>query len=138
MATALPIRERLPGRQSLAAGLVIVVFGLLGYIVQLSMQRLSTPWYLPLSATLGVLLIVASLRQTRTVWRGFALVLVVILAVAEWGFVVRTRQPAYAGPVAADESFPAFASACADGSPFTRRDLDGGQNNLLVFFRGRW
>jgi hypothetical protein len=26
----------------------------------------------------------------------------------------------------------------ADGSPFTQRDLEGDQNNVMVFFRGRW
>ena len=135
MATA---STRPSGRLFLAAGLAIGALGVLGYVLQLSMQRLSTPWYLPISATLGVLLLVASLRQARTVWRTLALVLVVVLAVAEWGFVLRTRLPAYAGPVEADQSFPAFATARADGTPFARRDLDGDQNSLFVFFRGRW
>jgi hypothetical protein len=110
----------------------------LGYVVQLSMQRLSTPWYLPISATLGVLLLVVSLWQARTVWRMFALVLLVFLAGAEWLVLLRARLPAYAGPVVADQSFPAFTTARADGTPFTRRDLVGDQNSLLVFFRGRW
>ena len=57
------------GRLFLASGLAIGALGVLGYVLQLSMQRLSTPWYLPISATLGVLLLVASLRQARTVWR---------------------------------------------------------------------
>ena len=127
-----------PGRLLLFVGLAVGVLGILGYVVQLWMQRLSTPWYLPISATLGVVLVIASLWQARSVWRALALVLVVLFAVAEWGFVLRSRLPAYAGPVTPDQPFPAFATTRADGAPFTRRDLDGEQNSLFVFFRGRW
>jgi hypothetical protein len=138
MATASASPGRFPGRLFLAAGLAIGPLGVLGYFVQLSMQRLSTPWYLPISATLGVLLIVVSLWQARTFWRILALVLVVLLAGTEWVVLLRARLPAYAGPVAADQSFPAFTTARADGTPFTQRDLAGDQNSVLVFFRGRW
>ena len=48
------------------------------------------------------------------------------------------RLPAYTGPVAAGQPFPEFATQRADGSPFTQRDLEGDQNNVMVFFRGRW
>lgn len=136
MATASPSPK--PGRLLVFIGLALGLLGIVGYAVQLWMQRLSTPWYMPIAATLGVVLVVASLWQARSVWRALALVLVVVLAAADWGLVLRSRLPAYAGPVAADQPFPAFATARADGTPFARRDLDGDQNSLFVFFRGRW
>jgi hypothetical protein len=127
-----------PGRLLVFIGLAVGVLGIVGYVVQLWMQRLSTPWYLPISATLGVLLIVASMRRARSAWRVFALVLVVLLAVAEWRFVQKSHLPAYVGPLAAEQSFPPFATSRADSTPFTRRDLEGDENSLFVFFRGRW
>ena len=96
------------------------------------------PWYAPIAATLGVLLIAVALWQARSVWRLLALLLIVLLAGAEWAFMLETRLPAYAGPVAAGQPFPEFTTVRADGTPFTQRDLEGDQNNVMVFFRGRW
>jgi hypothetical protein len=127
----------LPGRLFLALGLGLAALGALGYVAQVLMQRLTAPWYVPISATLGVACLVASLWQARTVWRVLALLLLVLLAGAEWAFLLGTRLPEYAGPVERDRPFPAFATARADGAPFTQRDLEGDHNNLLVFFRGR-
>jgi hypothetical protein len=93
---------------------------------------------------LGVVFVAASLWQARTVWRVLGLVLVVLVAGAGWTFLLSptefggTRLPAYAGPVAVGQPFPAFATTRADGSPFTQGDLEGHRNNVLVFFRGRW
>jgi hypothetical protein len=122
----------------LLLGLGIAALGLIGYAVQLSVQRLTAPWYMPAAATLGVALVLASLWQRRTVWRVLALVFVLLLAGAEWAFMLTTRLPAYAGPVAAGQPFPAFTTTRADGTPFTQGDLEGDQNTVLVFFRGRW
>jgi hypothetical protein len=106
--------------------------------VQLATQRLMMPWYVPLLATLGALLVAASLWQTRTVWRLLALLLVVLLAGAEWAFLLATRLPPYTGPVALGQPFPVFATVRADGTPFAQSDLQGSQNSVLVAFRGRW
>ena len=106
--------------------------------MQISAQRLTAPWYMPCAATLGAALLVVSLWRKRTVWRMLALLLVVLLAGAEWTFLLATRPPAYTGPVAEGRPFPAFATARADGTPFTQADLAGDKNNVLVFFRGRW
>jgi hypothetical protein len=131
-------QRRYPGRLFLMLGLGLAVLGVIGYIVQIKMSRLMTPWYMPCLATLGVGLLVASLWQARTLWRVLALLLVVLLAGAEWTFLLAMRLPEYTGPVAEGQPFPAFATARADGAPFTQRDLEGEQNNVLVFFRGRW
>ena len=64
----------------------------------------------------------------------------VVLALAgfQWTFLFLVRLPEYTGPVAVGQPFPAFTTQRADGTSFTQRDLAGEQNNVLVFFRGRW
>jgi hypothetical protein len=134
--TAVP--RRYPGRLFLALGLALTALGVIGYVVQLSAQRLFAPWYMPWSATLGVFLLVVSLWQARTVWRWLALLLVMLFAGAEWAFLLGERLPPYSGPVTVGKPFPAFATVRADGTSFTQRDLEGDQNGVMVFFRGRW
>jgi hypothetical protein len=129
---------RSSGRLLLALGLCLPVLGVVGYVVQLSAQRLTAPWYVPATATLGAGLIALSLLRARTVWRVLALLLVVLVAGAEWAFLLALRAPPYTGPVAVGQPFPAFATARADGASFTERDLEGDQNTVLVSFRGRW
>jgi hypothetical protein len=111
---------------------------LIAYTVQMSLQRLIVPWYLPIMASLGVVLVVLSIWKRRTVVRVLALVFVVLLAGASWAFLFAVRLPRYTGPVAVGRPFPAFESSRADGTPFNQRDLAGDQANLLVVFRGRW
>jgi hypothetical protein len=138
MTIAPAVPRRKPGRPYLAAGLALGALGVLGYAVQLWLRHLSTPWYMPIAATLGVLLLVVSLWQARTVWRVLGLVVLLLLAGAEWALLLGSRLPEYAGPVEVAEDFPAFSTVRADGTPFTRRDLVGEQNSVLVSFRGRW
>jgi hypothetical protein len=103
------------------------------------MGLLTTPWYAPVLATGGIGLVLLALRRRLGAWRVLALVFVALVAVYQWWFLLaHTRLPAYAGPVAAGEPFPEFRAARADGSPFTRADLEGKQATALVFFRGRW
>jgi hypothetical protein len=130
--------QRFGGRLLAMIGLGLAVLGVLGYAVQLWLGRLMTPWYMPILATLGVVLVVMSLLSTRTVWRGFVLLALTLLAGAEWGFLYALRLPRYTGPVTVGQPFPAFKTSRADGTPFTQRDLAGDQNSALVFFRGRW
>jgi hypothetical protein len=138
MTTSAPIPRRFPGRLFLALGLCLPILGILGYIAQLWAQRLTAPWYMPIAATLGVVLIAVALWQARSVWRILALLLVVLIAGAEWALMLEMRLPAYTGPVAAGQPFPEFAAQRADGAPFTQRDLEGDQKTVMVFFRGRW
>lgn len=126
------------GRLFLVLGLGLATLGVIGYVVQLSMQRLMAPWYLPLSATLGVVSVAFALWKTRTVWRVLSLLLVMLLASLEWTFLVVLRLPAYTGPIETGKLFPTFATSLANGASFTERNLRGEQNSVLVFFRGRW
>ena len=93
---------------------------------------------MPALALLGVVLVVVSLLERRTVWRVLALLAVMLLTGAELAFLYAMRLPPYTGPIAVGRSFPAFEARRSDGTPFTHRDLAGDQNNVLVFFRGRW
>ena len=133
---ATPGRSR--GRLLLLLGLGLAVLGVVAYVVQLSLQRLMLPWYMPALALLGVVLVVMSLWQRRTVWRVLALLAVVLLAGAELAVLHAMRLPPYAGPIAVGRPFPAFEVRRADGTPFTQADLTGDRNQVLVFFRGRW
>ena len=119
-------------------GLGLAVLGVVAYIVQFSLERLIMPWYMPALGLLGVVLVVVSLLERRTVWRVLALLAVMLLTGAELAFLYAVRLPPYTGPIAVGRSFPAFEARRADGTPFTQRDLAGDQNNVLVFFRGRW
>ncbi|HEY7423063.1 MAG TPA: hypothetical protein VH682_02365 [Gemmataceae bacterium] len=130
--------RRSPGRLYLTLGLGLAVLGVIAYVVQVAAHRLTFPWYMPIAATLGLVFLAVSLWKKRTVWRVLALLLVGLLAGAEWAILLAARLPAYTGPVAAGKPFPAFATMRADGTPFTERDLEGDQNSVLVFFRGRW
>ncbi len=138
MTTSTLAPRRFPGRLFLTLGLCLPVLGILGYIVQLWMGRLMTPWYMPIAATLGVVLLVVALWQARSVWRIIALLVAGLIAGAGWAFLLETRLPAYSGPVAAGQLFPEFSSQRADGAPFTQRDLEGDPRTVMVFFRGRW
>lgn len=129
---------RSSGRLLLVLGLSLAILGVIAYVIQIAMQRLTAPWYVPIAATLGLLFVIVSLWKRRTIWRILALLLVGLLAGAEWTFLLATRLPAYTGPVVVGKPFPAFKSQRADGTPFTERDLEGEQNSVLVFFRGRW
>ena len=126
------------GRRWLLLGLGLAALGIAVYVGQIAAHRLVTPWYMPVLATVGALLVAGSLWQKVTVWRAASLVLVGLLAAAEWMFVLGTRLPADTGTVAVGQSFPAFETALSDGAPFARSDLEGDENHFLVFFRGRW
>jgi hypothetical protein len=128
-----------PGRRLLWLGVAVALLGVGLAQAQLALAWLTTPWYAPVTATLGAGLILLSLVRSRTAWRLTALVLFGLLAGGEWWFLLSyTRLPDYTGPVQADHPFPEFTAARADGTPFTRESLVGDKDTVLVFFRGWW
>ena len=126
------------GRLLLLLGLALAPLGIAAYVVQLWLQRLAVPWYMPALAFLGVVLVAASLWQRRTAWRVIALVALVALGGFEVMALNAMRLPPYTGPVAVGKPFPAFEARLADGTPFTQADLAGASHTAMVFFRGRW
>jgi FtsH-binding integral membrane protein len=133
-----PNAHRFRSRLCLLLGLGLAFLGVAAYLVQILMQRLMAPWYMPTMASLGVVLVIISLLERRTMWRVSALLVVVLLASVEYAFLYALRLPRYTGPIVVGRPFPAFETKRADGKPFTERDLAGENNNVLVFFRGRW
>src|ERR1700743_2597864 len=101
------------GRKLVVMGLLLALAGPAAYAALIAAHRLPMPWFLPISATLGAIVIAASLWQARRIGRILALVVVLLLAGAEWMFVLATRLPAYTGPVAIGQPFPAFSSTRA-------------------------
>lgn len=128
-----------PGRLYLVLGALLAAAGLVIYAVQFHAKVLTTPWYVPILATVGAGLAVMALVRSRSAWRWAATVLLGLFAAAEWVFLlVLMSTPAYTGPAQAGQRFPEFTTTRADGSPFTEYDLSGRKSTVLVFFRGRW
>jgi hypothetical protein len=136
--TAVESSRKSAGRAYFWLGLVTSLLGPAVYVGQFAAKHLTVPWHLPILGTVGTILVVLALVRARTVWRFLALGLLGLLAAGEWAFVLVSKLPAYAGPVAVGQAFPAFASALSDGSPFTEASLKGDHKTVLVFFRGRW
>lgn len=127
------------GWMYLLAGILVAVSGMVTYIVRMQAKVLSSPWYVPVLATLGALLIVYSLAERRTIWRWGTAGLFALLAAGTWFmFLVGMAAPPYTGPVTVGRAFPSFETQLASGSRFGQADLQGDQNTILLFFRGRW
>ncbi len=129
-----------PRRQPLfLGGLLLFLAGPALYAVQISLGQLWTAWYMPLLASLGVVLMIASVRQRRSVWRGAALAFFALLCGSEWYLMlVAAKTPAYTGPAQPGSKLPPFAAMLADGTPFSNQDVEQEIRSVLVFNRGRW
>src|SRR5688572_28306094 len=80
-------------------GFLLFVLGPVLNFVQLRVGQLWTPWYVPVLASVGVLLMIASLRQRRSVLRLVGLVVFVVVCGLEWYlFAVKLKAPEYSGP----------------------------------------
>src|SRR5436190_24192962 len=112
-ATATP---KSSGRALMWFGLLAAFAGIGAYVIQFSAKQLTTPWYMPALATLGVVLVAWSIVRARTIWRILALIFVVLLAGFEWTLMFQMQLPAYAGPAKIGKALPAFVTARADGS----------------------
>jgi hypothetical protein len=131
--------SRHPGRVLLALGILVAVAGPVIYAAQLRVKVLTAPWYVPILATVGVVLLLMALIRSRSVVRWAAVVLFTCFAAATWVFMLfLMNAPAYNGPVKAGQPFPPFTTTLADGSPFDQDSLKGDQNTVMVFYRGHW
>ncbi len=120
-------------------GILLFFLGPVIYAVQVQAKQLETPWYALVLATIGVLLMTASVWQRGGVLRTAGLVLFVLVCGLEWYMVLVTaKTPLYTGPAQPGHKIPAFATALSDGRPFTNDDLESGIPTVLLFFRGRW
>jgi hypothetical protein len=120
-------------------GTLLFLAGPALYAVQISLGQLWTAWYMPLLASLGVVLMIASMRHRRTVLRSVVLAVFALLCVGEWYLMlVATKTPAYTGPAQPGSKIPPFSATLADGTPFTNTDVEQDIRSVLVFNRGRW
>ena len=127
------------GRLYIILGMLAAFSGLAIYAVQLQMKVLITPWYAPILATFGALLVVAALVKSRTVWRWLATGSITLFAAAQWlMMLVAMSAPAYTGAAIAGQPFPDFTTSLANGSVFSLEDFKRDQSTVLLFFRGRW
>ena len=126
------------GRPLVWIGMGSALLGIALSVAQFSLGRLAVPWYMPILACVGAILIAVSLRRKRSAVRIAALVGVVLLGSLEILALNAMRLPPYEGPIEIGKPFPAFAAKRADGSPLTQADLAGASATAIVFFRGRW
>src|SRR5207244_3454208 len=120
------------GRGYFWLGIAVCLLGLAAAVVQYTLKVLIVPWYVPALTTIGVVLLAASLTQRRTITRILMLVVLTVLAGAEWFFIVAlARLPEYSGP-RVDEPMPAFQTTRADGRSFSNKDLQDGTPHILV------
>jgi hypothetical protein len=126
------------GRGYFWAGVGVCLLGLAAFVIQFSLGILKTPWYSPVLATVGALLLVVAVAKRRSIPRLLGLVLVAALAGLQWYlFGVFLKLPDYSGP-AVGQPVPAFTATLADGRTFRDSDLRDGSRQVLVLFRGRW
>ncbi len=120
-------------------GVFTFLLGPLLFLVQLQMRQFVLPWHVPLLGTLGVLLMLASVLRRRGWVRVLLLAGFSVVCGFQWYFLtVKSKVPAYAGPIQVGEKLPVFSAKRADGTPFGNTQLENGQTSVLVFFRGRW
>jgi hypothetical protein len=119
-------------------GLLLLVGGIVIYVVQFNMRQLVVPWYMPIMATVGSLLMLVAYLQRRSALRLAGFILADLVTIVLWLFLlVFTVVPAYAGP-GPGKPLPAFTATLADGRPFSEKDFRQGGPSVLVLFRGRW
>src|SRR5438874_9969094 len=100
-----------PRRSFFLVGVLIFLLGIGAIFVQTYLKRLIVPWYLPVTGTIGVLLMAAGAWQRRGVLRFVGFAVFVLLCGAEWFMLLGSRVPDYAGPAQPGQRLPAFAAA---------------------------
>jgi hypothetical protein len=137
--TTSPANERSRGRAYFWAGIGTCLLGLGLVFVQFGLKHLFVPWYSPVMATIGAVLLLLSVARRRSNPRVVVLVLVTAFAGFQWYFLASMMKlPDYTGPAQAGKQLSPFSVTCADGRRFTDADLRDGSRRVLVFFRGRW
>jgi hypothetical protein len=107
--------------------------------LQLRLEYLELPWYMPILLTAGVVLMALSAWQRGGVWRPVLVIPAGLLCGLLWFQMLLSRQePPYTGPAQAGAKMVPFTTTLADGREFTQDDLAKGRPTVLLFFRGRW
>jgi hypothetical protein len=137
--TTSPANKRSRGRAYFWAGIGACLLGLGLVFVQFSLKHLFVPWYSPVMATIGAVLLLLSVARRRNIPRVVVLVLVTAFTAFQWYFLASMMKlPDFAGPAQAGKQLSPFRAAYADGRSFREADLQDGSRRVMVFFRGRW
>jgi hypothetical protein len=133
------VQQRSYGRGYFWAGIGSCLLGMALVVAQFSLKYLFVPWYCPVLASLGAILLLVAVVRRRTIPRVAGLVLIAALAGFQWyALVWLMKLPEYEGPARAGKPMPAFNASFVNGQSFTDADLRDGSRHVLVFFRGRW
>jgi uncharacterized membrane protein YhhN len=121
-------------------GVLLFFLGPVIYAVQLAgLGQTTMPWHMLILASVGVLLMAASVWRRFGVLRTIGVVVFGLLAVLEWTFFLAiSRTPEYTGPALAGTKVPAFATTLADGRSFGSKNLEAGEATVILFNRGHW
>jgi hypothetical protein len=139
VATIPSATPRSRGRGYFWAGIAACLLGLALTVAQFALKYLAVPWYSPVLATLGALLLLVAVARRLSIPRVIALVLVAAVAGFQWyALVSLMKLPAYDGPAQPGKPVPAFTATLADGRSFTEADFRDGSRHVMTFFRGRW
>jgi len=119
-------------------GVLLFVAGPVAFSIQMNMHRLMMPWYIPILATAGVLLMLLSVVRRWGLVRIALLILFVLACGFEWVALMKSSTPKYVGPAQPGHRLPDFSASLADGRPITTKDFEQGKPTALLFFRGHW
>ena len=121
-------------------GLLLIVAGpIINAIQMFQLHQFVTPWYMPIMATVGVLMMAASIWRRGGILRILGTMFFLLVAGLEWLFLtVLTLTPAYEGPAQVNTSLPSFTAKLANDETFSSSDLSSGKSTILLFFRGHW
>src|SRR5262245_16724076 len=125
-----PTRHWLP----FLTGIALFIVGPIVYAAMMQSDMLWTPWFMPILATIGVLLMVLSLWRKFGVVRGIGLLVFLVACAGEWFFFLyMIPTPQYAGAAQRNAMVPAFEATLADGSTFTNKDVAKGRSTVMLF-----
>ncbi|HEY7331058.1 MAG TPA: hypothetical protein VH592_25705 [Gemmataceae bacterium] len=135
-----PSQQRSTGRAYFWAGIGACLLGVALVFVQMfGLKYLIVPWYSPILATLGAVLLLLSVVGRCSITRIVVLVLVAAFAGLQWyALGPMAKLPNYVGPAQPGKQLPSFQVVLADGRSFTEADLADGSRRVMTFFRGRW
>jgi hypothetical protein len=120
-------------------GVILFLAGPIVYYIRLQFGYLGAPWYVPVLATFGAVLMLISVINYGGRVRIGGLVLLTLICGFEWFvLLVAAKTPHYTGPAEVGRPLPAFTTALAGGTPFSNQDIGKGTSTVLLFFRGRW
>lgn len=121
-------------------GVVLFLLGpILTFVQYGPLGRLTTPWQLPILATLGVVCMLLAVLQSGGVVRTAGFLLFAFVSGFVWFMLlVKVNTPNYTGPANPGSPVPVFAAKLADGSTFANTTLANGRSSVLLFYRGHW